>query len=137
MHPSHQNLSTFSSLEPIDANQNQALQPTSRPLCITKCPAYLSDYHCYLAANQFFSLSGISSPAPLYFISSFLSYHRLSKSHRAFTLAISTQTEPQTFSQVVESQVRRDAMDIELQALESNGTWSLVTLPPRKKTRLM
>ena len=29
MHPSHQNLSTSSSPEPIDANQNQALQPTS------------------------------------------------------------------------------------------------------------
>ena len=24
-------------------------------------------------------------------------------------------------------------MDMELQALESNGTWSLVTLPPRKQ----
>ena len=133
MHFSHQNLSTSSSPEPIDVNQNQALQPTSRPLHITKRPAYLSDYHCYVAANLIFSLSGLSSPTPLYLISSFLSYHRLSKSHRAFTLAIGTQTEPQTFSQVVESQVWRDAMDIELQALESNGTLSLVTLPPGKQ----
>ena len=58
----------------------------------------------------------------VYPISSFLSYHKLCKPHRAFTLVISTQTEPQTFSQVVESQVWRDAMDIKLQALESNGT---------------
>ena len=51
---SHQKLLTSSSLEPIYANQNQALQPASRPLCITKCPAYLSDYRCYLA-TKFFS----------------------------------------------------------------------------------
>ena len=55
MHPSHQNLSTSSSHEPIDANQNQDLQPTSRSLRITKRLTYLSDYHCYLAANQIFN----------------------------------------------------------------------------------
>ena len=133
MLPSHQNLSTSSSHETIDANQNQALQPASRPLRITKCLTYLSDYHFYLATNSFLNLSGLSSSALLYPISSFLSYHRMSKSCRAFTLVISTQTEPQTFLQAVESQVWRDSMDIELHALERNHTWSLVTFPLGKQ----
>ena len=120
--PPHQTPFTSSPPQPLNANRNQTLQPTCRPFRITKRPAYLSNYHNYSATNQSSNLHGSSNPACLYPISSFLSYHKLCKPHRAFTLVISIQTEPQTFSQVVESQVWRDAMDIKLQALESNDT---------------
>ena len=125
---SHQNLSTSSSPKPIDGNQYQALQPTSRPLRIIKCPTFYPITIVIKLQIFFFNLFGLSSLYLLYPISSFLCYHRLSKSCRTFTLEIITQIKPQTFLQAVESQVWRDSMDIELQALESNDTWSLVTL---------
>ena len=38
-----------------------------------------------------------------------------------------------SFSQAIESQVWRNAMNIELQALESNDTWSICSLPISKQ----
>ena len=97
----------ISSLAPI--------QTTLRPRRVTIKPTYLFDYHCYLTKH-------VSSKPSLYPISSCLSYHKLSKPYYEFVFAISPQTEPTSFSQAIESQVWYDAMNIELQALESNGT---------------
>ncbi|KAL6330134.1 hypothetical protein AAG906_040054 [Vitis piasezkii] len=41
--------------------------------------------------------------------------------------------EPTTYAEVAKEECWRDAMRKEIQALEENGTWTLVNLPPRKK----
>ena len=102
------------------------IQTALHPRRVTTKPAYLSDYHCYLTEQ-------VSSKTSLYPISSCLSYHKLSRPYREFVLAISSQTEPTSFSLAIESQMWRDAMNIELQALESNDTWSICSLPIGKQ----
>ncbi|RVW90476.1 Retrovirus-related Pol polyprotein from transposon RE1 [Vitis vinifera] len=70
-----------------------------------------------------------STPYPL---SDVISYNKLSPSFRAFSISISTITEPTTYAEAVVVPEWQHAMRAELQALESNNTWSLCTLPPGK-----
>ncbi|XP_016690739.1 uncharacterized mitochondrial protein AtMg00820-like [Gossypium hirsutum] len=48
--------------------------------------------------------------------------------------AISERVEPQSFKETVRDAGWSDAMQKEICALEDNNTWSVETLPPRKKT---
>ena len=109
--------------------------PFLRPHRVIKQLTYLSNYHCYLVTHSF-PTSFITSSTP-HFLSHYYYYYfvklsKLSQPYRTFVLAITSHIEPQTFSQVVKSQVWRDAMNIELQALESNENWSILSLSPGK-----
>ncbi|GJT01644.1 retrovirus-related pol polyprotein from transposon TNT 1-94 [Tanacetum coccineum] len=53
--------------------------------------------------------------------------------YRTFLAAVTNSTEPTRYAQVVKENKWCDAMKKEIDALESNGTWELTTLPPRKK----
>lgn len=109
----------------IPSSLPPANQSPSRPHRDKKRPAYLSDYHCYS--------NSISSPIS-YPISSHVTYNKISPSFRAFVLAINSHSEPETFSQAIENPIWRDAMNVELQALEANNTWSVCSLPFGKKS---
>ena len=111
----------FSSHSPECISSPAPIQTALRPCRVTTKPTYLSDYHYYLTEH-------VSSKPSLYPISFCLSYHKLSRPYREFVLTISSQTEPTSFSQAIESQVWCDAMNIELQALENNDTWSICSL---------
>jgi hypothetical protein len=117
--------------------------PTSdRPIRVRHPPSYLRDYHCNLSSH--FSGSPTSSitsgpesssstqvsSCPL---SSVLSYTKLSPTHQAFMLSISSHFEPQTYLQAVEYPEWCQAMQAELTALEENGTWTITDLPPGKQ----
>ncbi|GKF14672.1 retrovirus-related pol polyprotein from transposon TNT 1-94, partial [Tanacetum coccineum] len=49
------------------------------------------------------------------------------------TTSVTSSSKPTRYSQSVKEKNWCDAMKAEIDALESNGTWELVTLPPRKK----
>lgn len=93
----------------------------------TKAPGYLKDFHCNAKLPP--SSSTTNSLYPLH---SVLSYHKLSPSHLHYTLSITNAIEPQTYKQAIKSQQWIDAMNNELQALTTNNTWSLTTLPKDK-----
>ncbi|KAL6321896.1 hypothetical protein AAG906_035604 [Vitis piasezkii] len=105
--PSYSQPNMSSSHSPECISSPAPIQTTLHLHRVTTKPAYLSDYHCCLTEH-------VSSKPSLYHISSCLSYHKLSKPYREFVLAISSQTEPTSFSQAIESQVWHDAMNIEL-----------------------
>ena len=71
------------------------------------------------------------NPHPIY---NFLSYHRLSPSYGSFVFSLSSLTIPSTVHVTLDHPGWRQAMIDEIQALENNGIWELVTLPPGKTT---
>ena len=68
---------------------------------------------------------------PIY---NFLSYHWLSPSYYSFVFSLSSLTVPNNIHEALDHPGWRQAMIDEMQALENNGTWELVPLPPGKKT---
>jgi hypothetical protein len=104
-----------------------SLRKSFRPV---KAPSYLQDYHCNLASSASNSFS--SSVEVIHPIEHNLSYAHLSDSHKAFTLALSTHTEPQFYHEALHSPQWCEVMSKELNALEANHTWVLTSLPPRK-----
>lgn len=92
---------------------------------ISRQPAYLRDYECHsLIQDQ------ISTPHPIH---KFLTYDKLSDSHKAFIFAVTDSIETTNYNQAAQHNVCVQAMKNELQALLKNNTWTYVTLPPNKK----
>lgn len=121
----HASLSTPPS--PSTSLPEEPLSPRHR-----RPPPYLDDDYC----NQVHANPPPSTQAmkgTRYPLSSTLTYHRLSPSQMAFLVSISSQVEPNSFSQAVQHKEWRDAMQTELSALENNNTWTLMQLPPHKK----
>ncbi|RVW67085.1 Retrovirus-related Pol polyprotein from transposon RE1 [Vitis vinifera] len=112
-----------------DTSPHTTSHTTTRSSRVSQPPKYLSDYHCCLASSTpHFDISN-STPYPLFDV---ISYNKLSSSFRAFSISISTITEPTTYAEAVVVPEWQHVMRAELQALESNNTWSLCTLPPGK-----
>ena len=70
---------------------------------------------------------------PRYPLSHFMSYDKLSNNHRSFLTHLSTITIPKTANEALDSKEWREAMKVEMDALEKNETWDLVELPKEKK----
>lgn len=90
-------------------------------------PIHLRDYQCY-AIKSFSSHSSTAHP-----LSSVIDSNKLFTFYQFCFNNVSSIVEPQTFAQVVAQPKWKQVMDEELRALESNGTWSIVTLPPDKR----
>ncbi|CAN1192604.1 Retrovirus-related Pol polyprotein from transposon TNT 1-94 [Linum perenne] len=95
---------------------------------ISKPPSYLKDYHCALLSTG----HPIHDNA-LFPLHHYISYHNLSPSQQHFSLSISVEPEPQTYWEAVRSENWKQAMNDELQALVSNGTWVITELPAGKR----
>ena len=68
-----------------------------------------------------------------YPIADYVDCSKFSLKHRKFLAAVTTNMEPRTFAQAAKDVRWREAMQHEIQALESNGTWTFEPLPPCKK----
>ena len=69
----------------------------------------------------------------LYPLSQYVSFERFSSSHKSFLTHLNTITIPKTTSEALGQKEWRDAMRVEMDALEKNKTWELVELPRGKK----
>lgn len=74
-----------------------------------------------------------SLPKPVYPLAQFLSFKHFSPSHRAFLMSLNTIAIPNTLSEALSNKEWKQAMNVEMEALEKNGTWELVRLPKGKK----
>lgn len=70
--------------------------------------------------------------ACLYPISTYVSYSNLSPAYRVSLAAYSATSEPHTYSKACQDPFWVAAMHDEITAFESNGTWSIVSLPTAK-----
>ena len=70
---------------------------------------------------------------PLYPLTHFLSFKKFSPSHRAFFVSLNTISIPTIVSEALTNEKWKQAMNVEMKALEKNKTWELVKLPIGKK----
>lgn len=128
-HTSHTDASIIDgSQETVTTETAMISLPHDRPKRSTRTPGYLSDYHCSLPQPPT-SITKKTTPYP---ISSFVSYLNLHPTYQAAILSYSLEIEPKNFKEAIASLKWTKAMDVELQAMELNRTWSVVELPPGK-----
>lgn len=60
-------------------------------------------------------------------------YEKFTDLQKAFLAAISSNEEPKHFKQAMQDVKWREAMQMEVKALEANGTWTLEELPTGKR----
>nr|KYP41064.1 Retrovirus-related Pol polyprotein from transposon TNT 1-94 [Cajanus cajan] len=70
---------------------------------------------------------------PLYPLSNFLSFEKFSPTHKTFLTNLNSTQTPSSVSEALSDSKWKHAMDVEMEALNKNRTWELVTLPPGKK----
>ncbi|GMI70307.1 hypothetical protein HRI_000700000 [Hibiscus trionum] len=99
--------------------------PSRRSARIPHQPSYLRNYYC---GNN--SINNVM--APVYPIEDYLSTAKLSSSYKSFVANISSEHEPVFYHQAARFPEWRAAMKEELQAMENNKTWSVVSLPQGK-----
>ncbi|KAL6334504.1 hypothetical protein AAG906_016056 [Vitis piasezkii] len=66
-------------------------------------------------------------------LSNFVSFEKFSPSHKAFLTQINSIPIPQTLTKALSNEKWKQAMKVEMEALEKNGTWEIMELPKGKK----
>lgn len=116
-----------SSVDPptVPAPSGDSMVQPRRSTRTTRPPVWTTDYSCP-------SLTRTNSAYCVYPISRHLQYSNFSP-YQSFVAAISSVTEPQFYHEAVTDPRWRQAMNLELAALESNHTWAVVDLPENTK----
>ncbi|KAK8938972.1 hypothetical protein KSP39_PZI010912 [Platanthera zijinensis] len=96
----------------------------------TRPAIWISDRPPDPSSGSIIPTEGTSTQHPL---SKFVSYLSLTASHGAFVSSLSTVSIPTSWKAALSDDRWRLAMLEEMSALEKNGTWDLVQLPPGKK----
>lgn len=66
-------------------------------------------------------------------LSNYISYDHLSSTYQAYLSGMYVDIEPNTYEEAVQDKRWIEAMKQEIAALESNGTWEIMSFPPGKK----
>ncbi|XP_017431755.1 uncharacterized protein LOC108339119 [Vigna angularis] len=90
---------------------------------VRKPPAYLRD----------FQISSYGTTQIKYLISNALSFDNISTTYTAFIFSLDNTADPQNYKEVVQHDHWQHAMKEDIMALEQNNTWTITTLPPKKK----
>ncbi|KAG7552168.1 Integrase catalytic core [Arabidopsis thaliana x Arabidopsis arenosa] len=88
-------------------------------------PGYLQEYYCNAVPDV--------QKDVRYPISAYINYAQLSEEFTAYICAVNKYPEPCTYAQAKKIKEWLDAMEIEIEALESTNTWSVCSLPDGKK----
>lgn len=70
---------------------------------------------------------------PLYPLSHYVSFEEFSSSHKSFLVSLNTISVPKPLRKALYNEEWRNAMRVEMEALEKNKTWELLSLPEGKK----
>lgn len=105
-------------------------QPTGHAQQARKPPARLQDYYTNTATLIPKTTNTSGTRYPLH---NYLSTNRFSPRYEAFIAALTEDAEPSTFAQAMRDTRWREAMQLEIKALEDNQTWTLESLPPEKR----
>jgi len=99
---------------------------TSLDILLEKTPhSFLKDYICH---------NKTSTPVNnMHSISNYVSYHNISNPHSHFILSFHAHTEPKSYIEANKFECWRQAMQVELTALENTGTWKIIDLPYHAK----
>ena len=62
-----------------------------------------------------------------------MSFEKFSLSHKAFLIEINSISIPQTLTEALGNEKWKQAMKVEMEALEKNGVWKIMELPKEKK----
>lgn len=79
------------------------------------------------------SPSSSTSSCTVYPLTHYVICDKFSFQHQAFLAALQAEREPIHFTDAVQDVQWRKATTLEIQTLENNGTWDLITLPPGQK----
>ena len=118
---------------PLPADSPDSSSPTPLASCMTdpSSPSHLNEQNFDWPIAIRKGIRSSRNPHPIY---NFLSYHRLSPSYACFVSSLSSLTIPRNVHEALDHPGWRQAMIVEMQAIEHSGTWKLVPLPPGKKT---
>src|SRR6266487_759367 len=109
--------------EPVQIKHKK---PKSREIT----PIHSKDSHLPIAQRK---NTRTCTNKPLYPLSNYLCFEQLSPTHKAFLTSLNTTTIPTSLSEALSDRKWKQAMDLEMEALDKNNTWELVSLPNGKK----
>ena len=128
--------SVDSSSSPLPPNP-----PLRKSARVSKPLTYLQDYKCSNVTCDDHALSTFSNKsgsAPItsdtkYPLSQYLDSSKLSSSYSLYCSLIAAIPEPKFYHEAIKDPKWQDAMTAEINALESNNTWTLTPLPSHKR----
>jgi len=113
---------TTASTESMSSVPSHEIVPVRKSTRSSRPPLWLQDF-----------VTPPKSNACTYSLTNHVSYSSLSPSYRQLLQAYSFISEPTTFQEAVANPAWVEAMELEMAALQSNNTWSIVDLPFGKK----
>ncbi|KAK2354846.1 putative mitochondrial protein [Trifolium repens] len=123
---SSDSISEFSHAKEPESNMIKYKKPKSREVT----PIQSKDSHLPIAHRKD---TRTCTNKPLYPLSNYLCFEQLSPTHKAFLTNLNTTTIPTSLSEALSDRKWKQAMDLEMEALDKNNTWELVSLPTGKK----
>jgi len=125
-------ISEFSHAHEPESNSSSHKEPETSPIKCKKPksrevpPIDSKDLHLPVALRK---ETRTCTKNPLYPLSNFLCFEQLSPTYKAFLTSLNTTTIPTSLYEALSDRKWKQAMDLEIEALDKYNTWELVPLP--------